>query len=496
MSNYLIELSVVHLVLILAYWVFLRKERQYAIMRVYLIVAMILAVAIPLFKLPTLFNREGTIEVMSAKIVSFDSEAIGPSDDVSFTSTDILIIIYVAVSIFFLYKFFNSVIRLVYLRYMSHLEKLGDVYIHKIQDGKTSFSFFNWIFLSDTIDKSDEEYLVMLEHEKAHASLGHTYDIIFLQLFRAFFWWLPTAWFVNNEIKKIHEYQADAYVLKSYSFDQYSSILISSTLKLNGISLVSSFYDGLILKRLTAMKQETKKISPWKLGALSALCAMLFTLLACTEEQKSDVAESDKQRNDIFVVVEQMPQAEGGITAFYNQIGNEITYPADALQKRVEGRVYVGFVVEKNGSLSDVKAINGIGAGCDEQAVRAVQNASPFKPASQRGKPVRVKMVLPIAFEIDESSSGSGSIHVLEMQPVYASFKVNADYKNGEWSGVVYDEEGEGLPGVNIIVEGTTTGTVSDLDGSFKVKAVESENLNLSFVGYESIRLNNKELSR
>ena len=100
MSNYLIELSVVHLVLMLAYWVFLRKERQYAIMRVYLIVAMILAVAIPLFKLPTLFNREGTIEVISAEVVSFDSEAIGSSDDASVTSTDILIIIYFAVSIF------------------------------------------------------------------------------------------------------------------------------------------------------------------------------------------------------------------------------------------------------------------------------------------------------------------------------------------------------------------------------------------------------------
>jgi len=274
MSNYLIELGVVHLVLMLAYWVFLRKERQYATMRVYLIVAMILAVAIPLFKLPTLFNREGTIEVISAEVVSFDSEAIGSSDDASVTSTDILVIIFIAVSIFFFYKFFNSVIRLVYLRYTSQFEKLGDLYIHKIQDGKTSFSFFNWIFLSDSIDKSDGEYLVMLEHEKAHASLGHTYDIIFLQLFRASFWWLPTAWFVNKEIKKIHEYQADAYVLRSYSFDQYSSILISSTLKLNGISLVSSFYDGLILKRLTAMKQETKKIAhgSWELYRRCALC--------------------------------------------------------------------------------------------------------------------------------------------------------------------------------------------------------------------------------
>jgi TonB family protein len=244
------------------------------------------------------------------------------------------------------------------------------------------------------------------------------------------------------------------------------------------------------------MKQQTKKVSPWKLGALSVLCTVLFVALACTEEHKTDVTENDKPSKDIFVVVEQLPQAVGGMSAFYNQLAKDITYPAEALQNRIEGRVSIEFIVEKNGSLSDVKAIMGIGSGCDEEAVRAVESASAFKPASQSGKPVRVRMLLPIDFRIDKTNSGSGSVQVLEIQPVNASFKVTANYNNGEWSGVVYDEEGEGLPGVNVIVEGTTTGTVSDLDGSFKVKAVESENLHLSFVGYESVRLNNKELTR
>ncbi|HMG88532.1 MAG TPA: TonB family protein [Chryseolinea sp.] len=501
MSNYLIELAAVHLALTLAYWFFLRKERQYNTMRFYLIASVVLALIIPLIKLPRLLNSERTIDVMPADIISPGSVAIGPMEDAPIWSLDLLVYLYIAISVFFLGRFLSNVLYLAYLRRKSNYGKLGGLYVHKIQNGKTSFSFFNWIFISEDIDKDDEAYHVMLEHEKAHASLGHTYDIIFLQLFKASFWWLPSAWFVNKEIKKIHEYQADAYVLRSYSVDQYSSILISSTLKLNGLGVVSSFHDGLILKRLIAMKQQTKKVSPWKLGALSVLCAVLFTVFACSEEQKSDVtnSESHKLNKDIFVIVEQMPEFKGGINAFNKHITDAISYPSEALQKRIEGRVDVQFVVDKNGSLSDVEIIKGIGAGCDEEALRAIRNTPSFKPGSQNGKPVRVRMVVPIMFKIDESvkeSPARGSINPLAVQPINSNFKVNASYDKGEWSGVVYDEEGNGLPGVNIIVAGTTTGTVSDLDGNFKVKAEESSDLNLSFVGYESIRLNNKAVSR
>jgi TonB family protein len=500
MSNYLTELFAVHMALTLAYWFFLRKERQYNIMRFYLIGSVVLALTIPLFKLPMLFNSERTIDVMPAEVISLEPVAIQPNNDASFWSVDLLVYIYIATSILFLCKFFNDVFSLAYLRRKSAYEKLGGYYIYRIQKGKVSFSFFKWIFISEEIGKHDQAYQIMLEHEKSHASLGHSYDVIFLQLFKVFFWWLPSAWLVNKEIKKIHEYQADAYVLKSYSIDQYSSVLISSTLKLNGIGLVSSFYDGLILKRLFAMKQQTKNVSPWKLGALTALCAALFLALACSEEQKPNVTdgESDKLKGDIFVVMEQLPEPDGGMATFSSRVINGMSYPVEALQKRIEGRVYAQFVVEKDGSLSDVKILKGIGAGCDDEALRAMRNAPSFKPGSQQGKPVRVRMAASIDFKLNEvvnEKDPQRSICVLAVQPINARFTVNARYNNGEWSGVVYDEEGEGLPGVNILVTGTTTGTVSDLEGAFKVKADESKPLYLSFVGYESIKLSNEELS-
>ncbi len=512
MRNYLIELSVIHLALILGYWLLLRKERQYARMRFYLIGSTLLALAIPLLKLPRLlFGGQEPLAALPMQGVSVDVMAITPTANMSTWSYDLLIWIYIGVSTFFLFKLLTGIFYLIRLARKSSHEKFNDVHIRRVGNIKGSFTFFNWIFLSEEIDPGQRDYQLILKHEKAHASLGHTCDVMFFELFKVCFWWLPTAWFIIKEIKKIHEYQADAAAIKSCDVDQYSSVLISSTLKTNGLALpagkrpslgqaglTSSFYDGLILKRLTAMKQQAKKISLWKVGALSALCASLIIVFACSEERnENSLSDKSQTQGDIFTIVEAQPEFKGGLDAFHRYIMNEIRYPLEARQKGVEGRVDVQFVVGKDGSLSEVKAIKGIGAGCDEEAVRVLQSVPAFKPGTQNGQPVRVRMVVPITFKLNEGktnpdNSTQGMVIIEDVQSINEKFKVEAGYANGEWSGTVYDEEGNGLPGVNIIVIGTTTGTTSGSDGTFKLKADQPQDLNLSFIGYESVRLEGK----
>ena len=503
MSNYLVELSVIHVGLILGYWFFLRKERQYAKMRFYLLGSTLLALTIPLLKLPRLlFDTRQTIDTVALQVIPLDAAVITPHAESSIWNYDLLLWMYFSITLLFLFKFLSGVLYLIHLERWSSHEKFNNLCIRKVRNVRGSFTFFNWIFLSDEIDKNQQDLEVILKHEKAHASLGHTYDIIFFELFKACFWWLPTAWYINKEIRTIHEYQADAYALKSYHVDQYSSILISSTLKSNGLSLANSFHDGLILKRLIAMKQQPKNVSLWKLGVLSALCVLLFIVFACTEEKKDGTsvdspADNSNVEGDVFTVVEELPEFEGGMDAFYRYIANEMKYPLQARQQGVEGRVDVQFVVEKNGTLSDVKAVKGIGAGCDDEAVRVVQNSPAFKPGSQRGRVVRVRMVLPIVFKLDHGktnpdNSTQGIIVIDPVESKNGVLKVDASYSNGEWFGTVRDPEGEILPGANIVVAGTTTGAVSDLDGTFKVKASESDALYVSFVGYESAKLGGK----
>jgi periplasmic protein TonB len=111
------------------------------------------------------------------------------------------------------------------------------------------------------------------------------------------------------------------------------------------------------------------------------------------EEEKEDV-------NQIFLVVEETAAPIGGMPAFYEFVGKKLKYPAQARRMGIEGKVFVEFVIERDGSITDVKAIKGIGAGCDEEAVRVLQSAPKWKPGKQRGKPVRQRMVLPIAFKL------------------------------------------------------------------------------------------------
>lgn len=122
-------------------------------------------------------------------------------------------------------------------------------------------------------------------------------------------------------------------------------------------------------------------------------------------ETKTEIApviveEEKEDPNQIFLVVEETAAPVGGMPAFYEFVGKKLKYPAQARRMGVEGKVFVEFVIEKDGSITDVKAIKGIGAGCDEEAVRVVGSAPKWKPGKQRGKPVRQRMVLPIVFKL------------------------------------------------------------------------------------------------
>lgn len=496
MINYLIELSGVHIALILGYWFFLRNEQQYSKMRSYLIASTLLALAVPLVRLPAL-SFGGNEPATLVGVTSLEAIVTVPATTSFKWNYDMLLWIYLGVSALFLIKLVNSILQLMLLERKSVRERVHDLYICKVPGIRGSFTFFNRIFLGEEIDEDHKDYDAIVRHEKAHVSLGHSYDVVFFELFKVCFWWIPTAWFINREIRKIHEYQADACALKSCDVEQYTSAVIRSTLKSHGLGLASSFHGSFILKRLMAMEQPARNLRPWKLITLSALCITLFVVFACREDPEQGATKNDarnsEQQGDIYVVVESLPEFEGGMDALNAYVASELEYPQQARRMGIEGRVDVQFVVEKDGSLSDVKAVKGIGAGCDAEAVRVVQSAPRFKPGMQRGKAVRVRMEMPILFQLDKSTDETVSPRdknmVGDLQPRNNQFKVEGEYSNGEWTGTVYDEEGNGLPGVNIVVAGTTRGTVTGSDGTFKINADKSQVLNLSFVGYESVRL-------
>jgi protein TonB len=110
--------------------------------------------------------------------------------------------------------------------------------------------------------------------------------------------------------------------------------------------------------------------------------------------------EIDDTPQQIFTIVEQMPEFPGGEEKLFEYLGKNIKYPSMARENGITGTVYVTFVVEGNGEISDVKKLRGIGGGCDEEAVRVVRSMPAWKPGKQNSKPVRVQYNLPIKFTL------------------------------------------------------------------------------------------------
>ncbi len=110
--------------------------------------------------------------------------------------------------------------------------------------------------------------------------------------------------------------------------------------------------------------------------------------------------EEADETQEIFYVVESSPEFPGGDANLYKFLADNLKYPVAAREAGISGRVFLTFVVERNGSITDVRVLRGIGGGCDEEAIRVVESMPKWTPGKQRGVPVRVQFNLPIKFTL------------------------------------------------------------------------------------------------
>jgi periplasmic protein TonB len=113
-----------------------------------------------------------------------------------------------------------------------------------------------------------------------------------------------------------------------------------------------------------------------------------------------DFPALDEPTTEIFIIVEVMPIPTGGYESFYKELSKTIKYPRQAQRNNTEGKVFVEFVVDQDGKITNLKVSKGIGDGCDEEAMRVLIQTR-WQPGKQRGKPVNVRMTLPLTFKLD-----------------------------------------------------------------------------------------------
>lgn len=134
------------------------------------------------------------------------------------------------------------------------------------------------------------------------------------------------------------------------------------------------------------------------------LSVVAYSQSTKNKESKNNEAVSEiKSVSDsslIFTIVEDMPLFPGGDEARNRFLADSINYPEKAIQKRIQGTVYVSFIIDGEGSVTDVKILRGIGGGCDEEALRVVRMMPKWIPGKQDGKVVRVLFNMPIYFKL------------------------------------------------------------------------------------------------
>ncbi|TGE27245.1 energy transducer TonB [Hymenobacter metallicola] len=133
---------------------------------------------------------------------------------------------------------------------------------------------------------------------------------------------------------------------------------------------------------------------------LPALISLLIPAGASAQAIASFAPDTTRLGDKVFIYVEQQPVFPGGQQGLYHTIGSNIYYPTDALRQRLEGKVFVGFVVGASGAVEDVKLIRGIHPLLDSEAMRVVKQLPPFTPGKQLGRPVRVAFTIPIGFRL------------------------------------------------------------------------------------------------
>ena len=363
-------------------------------------------------------------------------------------------------------------------------------------------SFFRYLFWDNTQRLSVAEIHQMMAHEETHILQKHSYDVLYLMLLKIVFWFHPLVYLYHRSLTEVHEFVADAGVVRRGvgKTNGYVRLLSKNALNLSHSSLVNHFfYPSQTLKRIAMIHTQNKPICWYRYALIVPIISSLFFTFACQPSQdeleqeaivqsyeevqaalkavddehnaiiekyypaRKDFTEAINQyieqhpgeqpfseggrdatqgnmdflatgviaekassrdlerfkilierRNalrekltsfpdpdGIYMMVDNQPTPPDGLESFYRYIAQRLEYPTAAKEAEIEGKVFIQFVVDEYGTLTDIKSLKGIGYGCEEEAIRVLEGAPEWNPGTIDGQPVKVKMVIPITFKLD-----------------------------------------------------------------------------------------------
>ncbi len=341
-----------------------------------------------------------------------DENALPPVEP-RFTSWEIGLIIYLIGAGISLMLLIFKLVKIFFMILKSPKEKNNGYTAVYTGKDHGSFSFLNYAFFPD---KSVSQEIV--SHEISHISHCHSWDILFMEIMMVTQWFNPFIYLFKRDLQCIHEYQADRDVVDAGADKRDYMMLILQQCTAVDFSRMSNNFSLILTKKRIKMitKNEKTKGLWWRLlVTLPVLAVMLVANTNATaKEQKEEQPKSAEVKNleDIRIKISQskdsiyntnalevMPEFPGGNEAMVKFLQENVVYPEKAKKKGISGKTYVSFVIEKDGSITDVKVARGFDKSCDAEAVRVVKSMPKWTPGKAKGQFVRVNFTMPFVFK-------------------------------------------------------------------------------------------------
>ena len=343
--------------------------------------------------------------------------------------------------------------------------------------GNVEVSPFSWMHYI-VMNRSDyeEHNAAILAHERGHIRLRHSWDLLLVDTLTALQWFNPAMWMLRQDLRAIHEYEADGEVLsQGINARQYQYLLISKASGIGGYSIANGISHSTLKNRITMMlHKKSNRLSLLKLLALIPIVGLALALNARTvtdyvydEPQKQQPVKKGKKagtikvngqeikvveqddivtmegevdqdmtpdirdtksveipnamvveaKEDAFDVVEEMPEFPGGPKALMDYLMENVKYPKTAFDADIQGRVIAQFVVDKEGTVKDAHVVKSVDPALDAEALRVINNMPKWRPGRQNGKVVNVKYTIPVNFNLQGDDKKESSEVCLNVTP-------------------------------------------------------------------------------
>jgi TonB family protein len=376
-------------------------------------------------------------------------------------STTVLIYIYLAGVILFFAIFLFRIIQLLLIIHKNEVQAADGFKLVVLEKETSPFSFLKYVFVSQSLMQKNG-YDKMVKHELEHVKQGHSVDVIILELLTVFQWFNPFMWMLNRAIRENHEFLADQAVLSNgVSRGEYKGLLLNQFVG-GQLVIANNFNYSIIKNRIKMMsKIKSSKLAITKIVFGVLVAAALVIAFACEQKEsvetksgnndaitivstiqddgkiKVEGSKADLEKyiamfsgkwefevvtdslgntflvekeiiqpkslntnEEIFFIVEEMPEFPGGEPALRQFMATAVKYPDDAVKKGIQGKVYVTFVVSKDGTVANSKIARGVDPSLDTEALRVVNNLPKWKPGKQKGQAVNVSYTVPINFKL------------------------------------------------------------------------------------------------